>query len=327
MRQAGRYLPEYRELRKRAGDFMTLCKSPELACEVTLQPLKRFDLDAAILFSDILTIPDAMGLGLTIAEGVGPRFERPLSTRADIEALPVPDPISDLRYVLDAIAATQRELDGQRPLIGFAGSPWTLATYMVEGQSSRDFDKVKHLIYSSPLDAHLLLEKLAKAVTLYLQAQIEAGVDAVMLFDTWGGALSADAFKAFSLDYMQQIIAALPAATPSIVFTKGGGAWLEAIASIGSMAVGIDWTVDIGVARARIGHGVALQGNLDPAVMLTTPDVITQEAQRVVDSYGSGSGHVFNLGHGITPNVPPEHVATLVDTVHSYSRRFHESED
>ena len=327
MRQAGRYLPEYRELRKRAGDFMTLCKTPELACEVTLQPLKRFDLDAAILFSDILTIPDAMGLGLTIAEGVGPRFERPLSSRAEIEALPIPDPASDLRYVLDAIAATQGELDGRRPLIGFAGSPWTLATYMVEGQSSRDFDKVKRLIYSSPLEAHLLLGKLAKAVTLYLRAQIEAGVDAVMLFDTWGGALSADAYKAFSLDYMQQIIAALPAATPSIVFTKGGGAWLEAIAAIGSTAVGIDWTVDIGVARARIGHHVALQGNLDPAVMLTTPDVITQEARRVVDSYGSGSGHVFNLGHGITPNVRPEHVTTLVDTVHSYSRSFHESED
>lgn len=328
MRQAGRYLPEYRALRKQAGDFLTLCKTPELACEVTLQPLNRFDLDAAILFSDILTIPDVMGLGLTITEGHGPRFERPIGTRKDIDDLPIPDPSSDLRYVLDAVTATQRELDGRRPLIGFAGSPWTLATYMIEGQSSRDFDKIKRLIHASPQDAHRLLEKLAQAVAAYLRAQIEAGVDAVMLFDTWGGALSsAAAFKTFSLDYMQQIIAELPATTPSIVFTKDGGAWLEAIASIGSTAVGLDWTVDIGEARARIGQRVALQGNLDPTVMCAAPDVIEQEAQRVIDAYGRGSGHVFNLGHGITPDVPPENVAALIDTVHSYSRKFHEPVD
>lgn len=327
MRQAGRYLPEYRALREQAGDFMTLCKTPELACEVTLQPLSRFDLDAAILFSDILTIPDAMGLGLSIAEGLGPRFERPLTTPAEIGALPVPDPDSDLRYVIDAVRHTQRELGGRRPLIGFAGSPWTLATYMVEGQSSRDFVKIKRLIFAHPQDAHKLLGKLAHAVSLYLCAQIEAGVDAVMLFDTWGGALSTAAYETFSLDYMQQILAALPAATPSIVFTKGGGAWLEAIAAIGSTAVGVDWTVDIGAARSRIGHRVALQGNLDPAVMLTAPDVIEREACRIIDDYGRGSGHVFNLGHGITPDVPPDHVQTLIDTVHSYSRRFHEAED
>ena len=327
MRQAGRYLPEYRALREQAGDFMTLCKTPELACKVTLQPLNRFDLDAAILFSDILTIPDAMGLGLSIAEGAGPRFERPLSTRAEIDALPVPDPASDLGYVLDAVQQTQRELGGRRPLIGFAGSPWTIATYMVEGQSSRDFDKIKRLILASPQDAHTLLGKLAQAVALYLCAQIEAGVDAVMLFDTWGGVLSTADYEAFSLAYMQQIIAALPATTPSIVFTKGGGAWLEAIAAIGSTAVGIDWTVDIGDARTRIGHRVALQGNLDPAVMCTTPDVIARETRGVIDAYGRGGGHVFNLGHGITPDVPPEHVAALVDTVHSYSRGFHEAAD
>ena len=327
MRQAGRYLPEYRALRAQAGDFMTLCKTPELACEVTLQPMNRFDLDAAILFSDILTIPDAMGLGLSITEGAGPRFERPLSTRAEIDALPVPDPASDLGYVLDAVAQTQRELRGRRPLIGFAGSPWTLATYMVEGQSSRDFDKIKRLIFASPQDAHKLLGKLAQAVSLYLCAQIEAGVDAVMLFDTWGGVLSTADFESFSLDYLQQIIAVLPPTTPSIVFTKGGGGRLEAIAAIGSTAVGLDWTVDIGAARTRIGHRVALQGNLDPAVMLTAPDVIAREACRVIDAYGHGSGHVFNLGHGITPDVPPEHVAALIDTVHSYSRKFHASVD
>jgi uroporphyrinogen decarboxylase len=324
MRQAGRYLPEYRELRSQAGDFLTLCKTPDLACRVTLQPLNRFDLDAAILFSDILTVPDAMGLGLSIVEGFGPRFDRPVFTRAEIEALPIPDPSVELRYVLDAVAATQSELGGRRPLIGFAGSPWTLATYMVEGQSSRTFEKIKHLMYARPGDAHQLLAKLAEAVTLYLRAQIDAGVDAVMLFDTWGGALSAAAYKTFSLEYMRQIVTALPAATPSIVFTKGGGAWLESIAAIGSAGVGIDWTVDIGEARARIGDRVALQGNLDPAVMLTTPAIIAQESRRVIDAYGSGNGHVFNLGHGITPDVPPEHVAALIETVHSYSRKFHE---
>jgi uroporphyrinogen decarboxylase len=325
MRQAGRYLPEYRQVRERAGDFLTLCKTPELACEVTLQPLQRFDLDAAILFSDILTIPDAMGLGLTLEEGFGPRFERPITTVAEIDALPLPDPAGDLRYVIDAVTVIRRELNGRRPLIGFAGSPWTLATYMVEGQSSREFSKIKRLAYESPDATHRLLDKLARAISEYLLAQIEAGVDAVMLFDTWGGTLSAAAYLEFSLDYMGRILSALPHATPSIVFTKGGGGWLEAIAGAGCTAVGLDWAVDIGAARKRIGYQVALQGNLDPAVMLTNPSVIDVEAKRVIDGYGSGSGHVFNLGHGITPEVPPEHVGHLVDTVHDYSRRYHET--
>ena len=327
MRQAGRYLPEYRALRRKAGDFLTLCKTPELASEITLQPIRRFDLDAAILFSDILTVPDAMGLGLTFNEGVGPRFDRPISSRSEIVKLPIPDPSDDLRYVLDAIRQTRRELPARLPLIGFAGSPWTLATYMVEGEGSRQFEKIKHLIYTCPKDAHQLLEKLTRAVILYLNSQIEAGVDAVMLFDTWGGTLSTETYKMFSLDYMQQIITELPRTTPSIVFTKGGGEWIKAIASIGSAAVGIDWTVDIAVARAQVGHKVSLQGNLDPAVMLTSPEIIDREARRILDAFGDGSGHVFNLGHGITPEVPPDHVTTLVKTVHEYSRRFHEFVD
>lgn len=327
MRQAGRYLPEYRKIRERAGDFLTLCKTPDLACEVSLQPMRRFDLDAAILFSDILTIPDAMGLGLTIEEGFGPRFERPIASIADIDALPLPDPDFDLRYVIDAVALTRRELDGRRPLIGFAGSPWTLATYMVEGQSSRDFAKIKRLAYESPEATHRLLEKLARAVSDYLIAQIHAGVDAVMVFDTWGGTLSTAAYLEFSLEYLRRIVSALPGGTPSIVFTKGGGGWIEAIAEIGCTAVGLDWTIDIGNARQRIGDQVALQGNLDPAVMLASPATIEIEAKRVLDAYGPGNGHVFNLGHGITPAVPPEHVQQLIDTVHSYSRRYHEPTD
>jgi len=289
--------------------------------------MRRFDLDAAILFSDILTIPDAMGLGLTIEEGFGPRFERPIVSIADIDALPLPDPDFDLRYVIDAVALTRRELDGRRPLIGFAGSPWTLATYMVEGQSSRDFAKIKRLAYESPEATHRLLEKLARAVSDYLIAQIHAGVDAVMVFDTWGGTLSTAAYLEFSLEYLRRIVSALPGGTPSIVFTKGGGGWIEAIAEIGCTAVGLDWTIDIGNARQRIGDQVALQGNLDPAVMLASPATIEIEAKRVLDAYGPGNGHVFNLGHGITPAVPPEHVQQLIDTVHSYSRRYHEPTD
>jgi uroporphyrinogen decarboxylase len=323
MRQAGRYLPEYRATRARAGDFLTLCKTPELACEVTLQPLARFELDAAILFSDILTVPDAMGLGLTLDEGVGPRFLRPLTSRAEIDALPVPDPETELGYVTAAVRLIKRELDDRVPLIGFAGSPWTLATYMVEGQGSREFSKIKRLAYSDPATTHTLLGKVAEATALYLNAQIAAGVDAVMLFDTWGGALAADAYRTFSLEYMARILAALPSAVPTIVFTKGGGVWLEDIAATGCTAVGIDWTVDMGRARARIGDRVALQGNLDPAVMLTSPAVVAAEARRTLDAFGHGPGHVFNLGHGITPEVPPEHVQHLVDTVHEYSRRFH----
>ncbi|MCB1747357.1 MAG: uroporphyrinogen decarboxylase [Gammaproteobacteria bacterium] len=324
MRQAGRYLPEYRATRGRAGDFLTLCKTPELACEVTLQPLARFALDAAILFSDILTIPDAMGLGLSLDEGVGPRFAHPVRDRAAIDALPLPDPEQDLGYVTDAVRLIKRELDGRVPLIGFAGSPWTLATYMVEGGGSRDFARVKALAYGEPQAAHALLTRVADATALYLQAQIAAGVDAVMLFDTWGGALAAAAYVEFSLAYMERILAQLPAGVPTILFTKGGGVWLERIAASGASALGVDWTVDLGEARRRVGDRVALQGNLDPAIMLTNPEVVATEACRTLDAFGAGPGHVFNLGHGITPQVPPEHVGVLVDTVHEYSRRFHQ---
>ncbi len=323
MRQAGRYLPEYRQTRQRAGDFLTLCKTPELACEVTLQPLRRFALDAAILFSDILTIPDAMGLGLSLEEGLGPRFARPLRSGADIDALPLPDPSGALRYVTDAVRLVKRELAGSVPLIGFAGSPWTLATYMVEGQSSREFSRIKGLIYNDPPAAHRLLEKLARATTDYLCAQIDAGVDLVMLFDTWGGALSHAAFHSFSLPYMQEILAGLPSGVPTIVFTKGGGPWLESIAATGCSGVGLDWTVDIGAVRQRLGEGIALQGNLDPAVMLTCPAVVATETRRIIDAMGAGGRHIFNLGHGITPEVPPEHVSVLVDTVHEHSRNYH----
>lgn len=323
MRQAGRYLPEYRATRQRAGNFLTLCKTPELACEVTLQPLDRYALDAAILFSDILTVPDAMGLGLTLEEGIGPRFLRPVTTTAEIEKLAVPDPHGELRYVIDTVVMLKRELADRVPLIGFAGSPWTLATYMVEGESSREFTRIKRLVLESPRHAHQLLDKLARAVTAYLAAQIEAGADAVMLFDTWGGALPYRAYHEFSLAYMRQIIAELPASTPVIVFTKGGGVWLDSIAASGCAAVGLDWTVDIGAVRARLGDKVALQGNLDPAVMLTTPEIVAEQARQVLDAFGPGNGHVFNLGHGVTPGVPPEHVAVLVDTVHEHSRRYH----
>ena len=323
MRQAARYLPEYRATRTQAGDFLTLCKTPELACEVTLQPLRRYALDAAILFSDILTIPDAMGLGLSLEEGLGPHFARPLRSRADIDALPVPDPSVELRYVTDAVSLIKRELHGSVPLIGFAGSPWTLATYMVEGQSSREFSRIKGLIYGDPAAAHTLLDKVARATSAYLRAQIEAGVDLVMLFDTWGGALSHAAYHEFSLAYMRAILAELPAGVPTVVFTKGGGPWLESIAATGCSAVGLDWTVDIGQVRRRLGDGITLQGNLDPAVMLTNPTVIAEQARAIIDAMGSGGRHIFNLGHGITPEVPPEHVSVLVDTVHEHSRRYH----
>lgn len=323
MRQAGRYLPEYRATRQRAGDFLTLCKTPELACEVTLQPLDRYALDAAILFSDILTVPDAMGLGLSLEEGFGPRFAKPVRSRADIDALPIPDPGAELRYVTDAVSLIKRELKGRVPLIGFAGSPWTLATYMVEGQSSREFSRIKKLIYGDPAAAHALLDKVARATTLYLNAQLAAGADLVMLFDTWGGALSAAAYQEFSLAYMRAILEGLPAGVPAIVFTKGGGPWLESIAATGCAGVGLDWAVDIGDARRRLGDAVTLQGNLDPAIMLTTPEVVAAEARRVLDAMGAGGRHIFNLGHGITPEVPPEHVSVLVETVHAHSRQYH----
>jgi uroporphyrinogen decarboxylase len=291
MRQAGRYLPEYRKLRAKAGDFMTLCKTPALACEVTLQPLRRFALDAAILFSDILTIPDAMGLGLQFVEGEGPQFAQVVDTQAAVDKLPIPRPEIELAYVLEAIQRVQQALDGEAPLIGFAGSPWTLATYMVEGKSSRRFARIKTLLYQAPQVLHALLEKLAAAVILYLNAQIKAGIDVVMLFDTWGGILTTPQYVAFSLYYMQKIIAGLTAAKtnrkiPIIVFTKGGGAWLENIADIGCDAIGLDWTVDIATAKARVGHRAALQGNLDPAALYASPEKLCEEIRRIIDGYG-----------------------------------------
>ncbi len=326
MRQAGRYLPEYCETRKRAGSFLQLCKSPALACEVTLQPLARYDLDAAILFSDILTVPDAMGLGLYFTEGEGPKFERPLREEWAIRDLSVPDPYERLRYVMDGVAEIRRALGNSVPLIGFSGSPYTLACYMVEGASSSDYRRVKTMIYDRPDLMHRILSVTADAVVAYLNAQIESGAQAVMIFDSWGGGLSAAAYQEFSLQYMQRIVAGLikekdGERVPSIVFTKGGGLWLESIAEIGCDAVGLDWTIDIGEARRRVGTKVALQGNLDPNVLFATPDKIAVEAKKVLDSYGPGNtGHVFNLGHGISQFTPPEHVTALVETVHNYSR-------
>ena len=329
MRQAGRYLPEYREIRAKAGDFMTLCSTPELACEVTLQPLRRFDLDAAILFSDILTIPDAMGLGLYFSEGEGPKFKKTIDSASDINNLAIPDPADKLRYVTDAVSLIRQELDGKVPLIGFAGSPWTLATYMVEGGSSKTFSKVKALLFEDPKSAHLLMSKLADSVAVYLNAQIEAGAQAVMIFDSWGGALTTPHYKAFSLAYMQQIVDQLirekeGQKIPVILFTKGGGMWLQDTANTGCDAVGLDWSVDINLARQQIGDNVALQGNMDPAIMATNPDVIRHEVSRILAEFGHGNGHVFNLGHGITPNITPDNVAALVDAVHDISAQYHD---
>ena len=326
MRQAGRYLPEYRETRKRAGSFMHLCKSPGLACEVTLQPLSRYRLDAAILFSDILTIPDAMGLGLYFSEGEGPKFERPLREEWAIRDLCAPDPYVHLRYVMNAVSEIRRALGNSVPLIGFAGSPFSLACYMVEGSSSHDFRQMKTMIYDRPDLAHHILSVNAEAVTAYLNAQIDSGAQAVMIFDSWGGVLSAAAYREFSLQYMQRVIAGLikekeGRRVPSIVFTKGGGLWLEAIADIGCDAISIDWTVDLGEARRRVGNKVALQGNLDPNVLFALPDRISTEVRKVLDSFGPGNtGHVFNLGHGVSQFTPPDHVNALVDTVHNYSK-------
>lgn len=327
MRQAGRYLPEYRKVRAQAGDFLTLCKTPDLACEVTMQPLQRFDLDAAIIFSDILTIPDAMGLGLHFVEGEGPRFTKPLRTAADIAALPIPDPETELRYVMDAIRLVRQELLGKVPLIGFAGSPWTLASYMVEGGSSKEFRWIKSLLYQEPQALQQLLTKLTQAVTTYLNAQIAAGAQVVMLFDSWGGLLTTPDYQTFSLNYMTEIIANLNLRKstgeriPVILFTKGGSLWLENMAVSGCDAIGVDWTIDIGAARALVGDRVALQGNLDPAALYATPERIKTEAAAILSSYGVGNGHVFNLGHGITQETPVENVKVLVDTVHELSRR------
>ena len=328
MRQAGRYLPEYCETRRRAGSFLNLCKNPNLACEVTLQPLARYDLDAAILFSDILTVPDAMGLGLYFAEGEGPKFERPLREEWEIRALVAPDPNHHLRYVMDAVGEIRRALANSVPLIGFSGSPFTLACYMIEGGASDDFRRVKTLLYERPDLLHHVLAVTTTAVTDYLNAQIESGAQAVMLFDTWGGALSHGAYREFSLAYLQRIVEGLirehdGQVVPSIVFTKGGGQWLEDIAAIGCDAVGLDWTTNLAQARRRVGDRVALQGNLDPMVLFAAPEVVATEARRVLDDFhagGSGGGHVFNLGHGISQFTPPEHVISLVNTVHEHSR-------
>lgn len=322
MRQAGRYLPEYRATREQAGDFMSLCRNAELACEVTMQPLRRFDLDAAILFSDILTIPDAMGLGLYFVTGEGPKFERPVQSVADIDKLALPDAEDDLGYVMNAVRTIRQELDGRVPLIGFSGSPWTLATYMIEGQSSREFTRIKGFMYQEPQALEKLLNLLADAVRDYLNAQIRAGAQVVQIFDTWGGALTTEGYARFSLAPVQRILDGLireydGRKVPVILFTKGGGAWLEPMAETGVDCLGLDWTIDIGTARSRVGDRVALQGNLDPAVLLSSPEVIRAEVSKILRSYGEGSGHVFNLGHGIMQQVPPEHAGVLVEAVHA----------
>ena len=328
MRQAGRYLPEYLATRAEAGSFMNLCQTPELACEVTLQPLRRFNLDAAIIFSDILTIPDVMGLKLYFVAGEGPKFENPISTPEDIRKLPRPDVNESLAYVMNAISLTRRELDGKVPLIGFSGSPWTLATYMVEGGSSKTFAKTKKLLYQEPKVAHELLGKLADTVTDYLNAQIESGAQAVQIFDTWGGALSARAYREFSLRYMEQIVSGLKRENegrrvPVILFSKGCNTQLEALADTGCDALGVDWTITLSEARSRVGDRVALQGNLDPAILLADRKVIRQEVKETLNSFGQGNGHVFNLGHGITPDVDPENLTALINAVWEFSPGFH----
>ena len=328
MRQAGRYLPEYRATRARAGSFLGLAKNPDYATEVTLQPIDRYPLDASILFSDILTVPDAMGLGLYFADGEGPKFERPLRTEADVLALRVPE-MDALDYVFKAVTSIRLALDGRVPLIGFSGSPWTLACYMVEGQGSREFHTIKKMLYARPDLMHRILDVTAQAVTAYLNAQIDAGAQAVMIFDSWGGALADGAYQEFSLKYMQQVVSQLQrekdgVRIPAIVFTKGGGIWLDEMADIGADALGLDWTVNLGRARALVGDRVALQGNLDPAILFAEPDQIRAEVERSLTAYGApsaGSGHVFNLGHGISQFTPPESVSAMVEAVHSFSRR------
>ena len=328
MRQAGRYLPEYRAIRKQAGDFLSLCQNPELACEVTLQPLRRYAFDAAILFSDILTIPDAMGQGLYFAEGEGPKFRKVIRSVADVESLPDVNIADELSYVTDAVALIRKELNGSVPLIGFSGSPWTLATYMIEGGGSKDFRLAKQFLYDHPEAMHLLLDKLARAVTDYLNAQIRAGAQAVQIFDTWGGILSSAAYREFSLDYMSKIIGGLITENegrkvPAIIFTKNGGQWLQAIAGSACQAIGLDWTTDIGRARSHVGERVALQGNMDPTLLYAGADAIRREVAAILKSFGAGPGHVFNLGHGITPEVDPEHVAVFVEAVHELSSQYH----
>lgn len=330
MRQAGRYLPEYKATRAEAGDFMSLCKNADLACEVTLQPLRRFELDAAILFSDILTIPDAMGLGLYFEAGEGPRFKHPITCQADVDKIGIPDPEGELQYVMNAVRTIRRELKGDVPLIGFSGSPWTLATYMVEGSGSKAFTKIKKMAFADPAVLHKLLDKLAESVTSYLNAQIAAGAQSVMIFDTWGGVLSPRDYKEFSLQYMAKIVDGLTRENedrkvPVTLFTKNGGMWLESIAATGCDAVGLDWTIDIAEARSRIGDKVALQGNMDPSMLYASPARIEQEVSDILAGYGAGTGHVFNLGHGIHLDVPPEHAGVFVEAVHRLSRQYHQS--
>jgi uroporphyrinogen decarboxylase len=327
MRQAGRYLPEYNATRARAGSFLALAQSPELACEVTLQPLERFALDAAILFSDILTVPDAMGLGLHFVEGEGPRFERPLREEKEIDKLAVPD-LAKLRYVFDAVALIRRTLNGRVPLIGFSGSPFTLACYMIEGGGSEDYRRVKTMLYARPDLLHRVLAVNAEAVTAYLNAQIDSGAQAVMVFDTWGGMLSDAAYAEFSLAYSRRVLAGVTRirddrVVPRILFTKGAGLWLEAMAESGADALGVDWQTDLGQARRRVGGKVALQGNMDPMALFAPPKAIEAEARRILAAFGTGPGHVFNLGHGVSQHTPPEHVHALVEAVHAGSLGAH----
>jgi uroporphyrinogen decarboxylase len=326
MRQAGRYLPEYRKIRQQAGSFMNLCRNPELACEVTLQPLRRFDLDAAIIFCDILVVAEAMGLDLEFVAGEGPKFNNPIQSEKDIAALKQPEPRQDLNYVAEAIQLTQQELQGNVPLIGFCGSPWTLACYMIEGGGSKTFSKIKGLMYRNPKALHNLLEKITQATLAYLTMQIEAGVNAVMIFDTWGGVLSPTTYEAFSLDYMNKIVNQLPlqqanGSVPTTLFTKNGGLWLDKLATANCQGIGLDWTINLTSAKKQLGNQFALQGNLDPCVLYADEAVIRSEVKRVLNEFGTGPGHVFNLGHGIYPDVDPDKVAILVDAVHEYSAR------
>ncbi len=328
MRQAGRYLPEYMKIRREAGNFMALCTNPELACEVTMQPLRRFPLDAAILFSDILTVPDAMGLGLYFEAGEGPRFERPVRSPADVEALREVDPEDELGYVTRAVSRIRKELDGAVPLIGFSGSPWTVATYMVEGGSSKNYGIIKRMLYDDPGSMHLLLEKVSRVTRDYLNAQIAAGAQAIMIFDTWGSVLTPASYREFSLRYMNRIVGELDTGSgenriPTILFTKGAGSRLADMSRSGCDALGVDWTTDLAEARQLTGGSVALQGNLDPSVLYAAPEIIRREVSSVLDSYGRGHGHVFNLGHGISPDVDPDHAAAMVAAVHDLSPRYH----
>ena len=328
MRQAGRYLPEYRATRARAGGFLDLCRNPELACEVTLQPIDILDADAAILFSDILVVPEAMGMELTFGTGEGPKFPQPVSCRADVEKLPIPDPEVELDYVMAAIRTIRKGLDGRVPLIGFTGSPWTLATYMVEGGGSKTFSKVKKMAFDDPAAMHLLLGKLADSVAAYLNAQIANGAQAVQIFDTWGGILTTRNYGEFSLQYMQRIVEQLNRENegrrvPVILYTKGGMGWLEAIADTGCDVVGLDWSIDIDQARERVGHKVALQGNMDPCMLYASPERIRTEVKDILAKFGHHNGHVFNLGHGITPDVLPEHAIEFFKAVREESVQYH----